>query len=299
MKADLLEKTSSHWVRYSEYEWRTAPDGAQYIMPKENAQPIICDPLDSKEELVLASMDLGRMCMSRKYDDEQRKAGIMDFASRFGLLGLMTALPTTPDFMDYKAVYLPRNPFIKAESMETDEYLSLFFPFDVLDIVKRGVESAWQIQQDKTMMALAMTFGDRPMAVSMSFQRQYAERYDWLVEQFKSWAFTFSTSVLYYEDYDKIDETARDLYRQAMAAFNGNAPTYHIALLDKPTIVWDFNSLLLCAQFLFSLMLTDGEHPLRMCRNCTKAFIAEKSSAHFCSLECRNKYRKKRKADSE
>ena len=55
--------------------------------------------------------------------------------------GLMTALPTTPKFMDYEAVYLPNNPFIKAESMDTMEYLALFFPFEKPDMVKRGIES--------------------------------------------------------------------------------------------------------------------------------------------------------------
>ena len=290
MKTDILEKTSSHWVRYSEYEWKSAPSGELYITPKENAQPIICDPLDSKEELVLAAMTLGRMCMSKDYSEEQRRAGIMDFVSRFGLLGLMTALPTTPDFMEYEYVYLPRNLFIKAESMETDDYLRLFFPFEPLEVIKRGVNSLWNVTQDRTMIALAMTFGDRPEAVSMSFQRQYAERYDWLKDQFASWAFTFMTSFLYYEDYDKTDDTTLDLYRQSMAAFNGNAPTYHIALVDAPTIVWDFNSLLLCAQLLFSLMLTDKERPLRMCRSCTKPFIAKRKNSYYCSPECRTQY---------
>ena len=290
MKADILEKTSSHWVRYSEYEWRTAPGGELYITPKENAQPIICDPLDSNEELVLAAMTLGRMCMSRDHSEEQRRDGIMDFVSRFGLLGLMTALPTTPDFMEYEYVYLPRNPFIKAESMETDDYLRLFFPFEPLDVIKKGVNSLWNVTQDRTMIALAMTFGDRPEAVNMSFQRQYAERYDWLKDQFASWAFTFMTSFLYYEDYDKTDDTTLDLYRQSMAAFNGNAPTYHIALLEEPTIVWDFNSLLLCAQLLFSLMLTDKDRPLRMCRNCTNPFIAKRKNSYYCSPECRTQY---------
>ena len=32
---------------------------------------------------------------------------VMEFVTRYGLLGLMTALPTTPSFMDYEAVYLP------------------------------------------------------------------------------------------------------------------------------------------------------------------------------------------------
>ena len=32
----------------------------------------------------------------------------------------------------------------------------------------------------------------------------------------------------------------RLLMQQGMEAFGGNAPTYRIALLDKPTIVWIF-----------------------------------------------------------
>ena len=38
--------------------------------------------------------------------------------------------------MDYEAVYLPKNHFIKAEAMETEDYLALFYPFDQLEVVK-------------------------------------------------------------------------------------------------------------------------------------------------------------------
>ena len=44
------------------------------------------------------------------------------------------------------------------------------------------------------------------MAKNMSFQREYAEPYDWVAQQFKDWAFTLTTSILYYNDYDSIDE---------------------------------------------------------------------------------------------
>ena len=42
------------------------------------------------------------------------------------------------------------------------------------------------------------------MAKNMSFQREYAEPYDWVAQQFKDWAFTLTTSILYYNDYDSI-----------------------------------------------------------------------------------------------
>ena len=140
------------------------------------------------------------------------------------------------------------------------------------------------------MLALALTMSDQPMAVNMSFQRDYAERYDWLKRQFTDWIFLFTASYLYYKDYEISSEDTRQLYRESMAAFDGNAPRYHIALLDKPTIVWDFHSLLLGIQLMFSFMLTDVKNPLRLCKHCTKVFVANRPSNQFCSPECKNRY---------
>ena len=220
-------------------------------------------------------------------DDEK---AIQVFAVKYGLLGLMTALPTTPSFMDYEAVYLPKNHFIKEESIATEDYLALFYPFDKLDVVKRGVESNWNVSGDRTMIALTMTFMDEPMAKNMSFQREYAEPYDWVAQQFKDWAFTLTTSILYYNDYDSIDEDTRNLYRKAMATFGGIAPTYHIELLEKPTIYWDFHSLLLGIQMMFSFMLVDDAKPLRLCKHCQKVFLGNRANSAFCSARCKNQY---------
>ena len=100
----------------------------------------------------------------------------------------------------------------------------------------------------------------------MSFQREYAESYDWLVEN------------------------ERSLYSQGMAAFGGVAPTYHIELRERPTLVWDFNSLLLCIQMMFSFMLTDDDSRLKVCKHCGKAFAATRANMEFCSPQCKNQY---------
>ena len=42
-------------------------------------------------------------------------------------LGLMTALPTTPEFITYDAVYLPKNHFIRQETLSTEDYLATSF----------------------------------------------------------------------------------------------------------------------------------------------------------------------------
>ena len=69
--------------------------------------------------MVLDALNVGLLCMQRSDESILQKA-LMDFIARHGLLGLMTALPTTPTFMDYEAVYLPKNRFIKEETLSTE-----------------------------------------------------------------------------------------------------------------------------------------------------------------------------------
>ena len=286
---NLFEQSRSHWVRYDRYELKTAADGKRYVTPAKDAKPDVYNPMKEMPGMVLDALNVGMLMMGRRTDVDV-DAAILEFVTHYGLLGLMTALPTTPSFMDYEAVYLPKNHFIKAESMETEDYLALFYPFDQLDVVKQGVESRWSVSGDNMMMALTMTFINEPMAKTMSFQREYAEAYDWVAQQFKDWAFTLTTSILYYNDYDLIDEDTRNLYRKGMAAFGGIAPSYHIELLDKPTIYWDFHSLLLGIQMMFSFMLVDSDQPLRLCKHCQKVFLGSRSNAAFCSPRCKNQY---------
>ena len=125
----MFEHSNSTWVRYSEYEWKRAENGKLYLTACADAQPTIYDPLKEYQQLVLDALYIGRMGMKQVQDDTEIQTDIKAFAEKYGLFGLMTALPTTPSFMDYEAVYLPKNRFIKKETMSTEEYLALFFPF--------------------------------------------------------------------------------------------------------------------------------------------------------------------------
>ena len=126
-------------------------------------------------------------------------------------------------------MYLPKNHFIKEESLTTENYLSYFYPFDKPDFRKSGMESRWSVT-DREGIAITMAMGNAPQAVSMELQKEYAERYDWVVKEFIDLAFTFVASFIYYTDYDKIDGQTRSLYRQGISAFGGISPTYRIAL---------------------------------------------------------------------
>jgi len=138
---------------------------------------------------------------------------------------------------------------------------------------------------------LFMTFDNGPVALNLSLQRQYAERCDWLLAQFKSWAFSFIGTYLFYKDYDRMNEDQRNFHRRGMAAYGGIMPTYRIGLFDeKPTILWDFYSLSLGIELVLSLMITDEKNPLCLCRQCDSAFLGKRVNSKFCSLKCKNQY---------
>ena len=286
---NLFERASSYWVRYDRYELKEGTDGVLYVTAAPDATPEVYNLLENPEQLVLDALNVGLLSMGRKSEGVIRQ-GVLDFVQKYGLLGFMTALPTTPQFMDYEAVYIPKNQYLREETMPTEKYLDLFYPFDQLDLVKKDIESGWNINKDKAMQALALTFSEQPMAMNMSFQRQYAERYDWLAAQFKDWAFHLLTSIFYYEDDSGLKDDAKQALKSSMAAFGGMAPTYHIALFDKPTIVWDFHSLLPGIQMMFSFVLTDKDKPLKLCKHCQKAFVASGESNLFCSPKCKEQH---------
>lgn len=286
---NLFKHASSSWVRYSRYEWEKDNSGNYYITPAPDAVPQIYDPLKEYQQMVLDALNVGLLVHT--LSKQEVREAIIDFVTKYGLLGMMTALPTTPSFIDYSAVYLPTNHFIREETMEAKQYLDYFFPFEKPDFHMKGKESAWFTGNDQTMLALAMTFQKEPTAQVMCFMQNYAERYDWLAQMFQDWSFTFLSSFLFYEEDEEMDEDSRDIYRQGMAAFGGIAPSYHIELRERPTIVWDFHSLLLAIQMMFSFMLADETSSLKLCKNCMKAFFAKNNEEVFCCAECEAEYK--------
>ena len=290
---NLLEHTSAYWAKYSAYEWRKADNGKEYLLPTADATVSVYNTIPLTDQLVQDAVNVG-VLVFRKLPEQKIKDAIHSFVCNYGLLGMMTALPTTSKFVEYEKVYLLKNQFIREESMDTLDYMKLFFPVKMPDFRKKGVESVWDVSgNDRAEAAMFMTFHNEPQAMAMSFMRGYGEPFEWLKEVFRDWAFTFLCANMYHRGRDRLDQDTLNLYRRGLACFDGNAPSYHLELQDHPVIVWDFHSLMLAVRFLFSLKMVDVKNPLRMCGKCYKAFYAHRTDAQYCSAECRNKANKK------
>ncbi|MDR1329341.1 MAG: hypothetical protein LBK23_07050 [Oscillospiraceae bacterium] len=234
---ELFKKTNSCWAKYDAYEWREY-GGKLFLLPAERAQVAVYDPIKLADELIVDAINVGMQCMYDQTEDAIREH-IFSFVTKYGLLGLMTSLPLAFDFTDYATVYLPVNYVTKARTLPTNEYVSLFFPFDKPDFdkdAKCGVYNIRRDHMDKQQAALYLTFAETSMAMALVVRRGYGEQYEWLANTFASWAYSFFASEFFYSGSE--DETDRELHRQAMKAFACNTPQYRIRLYDdKPTIV--------------------------------------------------------------
>ncbi|MBR3569984.1 MAG: hypothetical protein IKN96_04155 [Oscillibacter sp.] len=94
----LFEHSSFYWVRYDRYELRRDANSLLYIMSAANATPEIYNPLKVAEPITLDALKVGMKCMNRQPTVRKQEA-VMGFVNKYGLLGLMTALPTTPHFI--------------------------------------------------------------------------------------------------------------------------------------------------------------------------------------------------------
>ena len=95
---NIFQKSSSNWVKYDKYEWRTATNGKCYITPSADAKPSIYNPIKAYDKLVLTAINIGTTAMNKASESELKEA-IMDFAKSLDVLSdedRQTLLDMTP-----------------------------------------------------------------------------------------------------------------------------------------------------------------------------------------------------------
>ena len=128
---NIFKRTSAHWVRYDKYEWKKNRLTAFCTLLRQRCRDVTYNPIKEYEELVLTALGVGLDVVREKSFYGRTKT------RGFRSLPNISALPTTSEFITYDAVYLPKNHFIKQETLSTEDYLAYFFPFDKISFVKK------------------------------------------------------------------------------------------------------------------------------------------------------------------
>ena len=116
-------------------------------------------PMQDANALVLDAVNIDLMTM-HKADNDILQQMVLDFVSAYGFICNKLYRCRQCCHKTKESVYLPKNHFIKEETLSTEDYLTYFYPFEKLDFHKKGTESGWSVA-DKDEIAVVMAMGNR------------------------------------------------------------------------------------------------------------------------------------------
>ena len=252
---DFMVNSYSVWQRGGRFNIQESIYGRKYIVREADATEFY-DVFDNPEELAMDALRTALTVLEAKSEGSVRES-ILKFISQYGFLGLINVLPRTSRFLEQKTVYFPKNNIIKAESMKTQEYLSIFFPF-------KKPKYTWLHPEGKPLMP--------DLNETLYMMPEYAEPYDWVVQIFKDWAYM----LIAVNDFRFINErnSAQEIYlrRRTFRNFDAPMPNYMIEYDGKPTFMWNFTSLWQAADILIKVRLTNPVTTICICPRCLKPF---------------------------
>lgn len=268
---ELFKNRVSQWVRYSDYTI-IEENGNRYITPAPGARLSIYDPLANAEEIVTDFLNYGKELYPLKFGKRAEEISL-EIASKYGLLGWMTALPKDDAFSTYEETYLGVNGvlFDNRRIMETEEYIRFF--------------TTHGSQKNDPAIAYAMRRGDIYNTV---FSPRYREPLLWSAALAEGLYAHFQRSI---SQKNCEDSANGDPESPRMATtYTHPGITLQMWTEDSPEMLWSFDSLKTMAEVAYCVFLSADTHPLRICKHCGKIYYHTHSRNEFCSPRCRNQW---------
>lgn len=280
----LIGNLRTEWIKYEEYEIKLTKENEHYICPKEGSKFTIYDPFEKSNELLLDVIDLGDKAISGEIGKEDINNLVIEFAKKYGLLGVITSSVYNRDIIGESKVLITSTNILKSKDkiMDEDDYISMFIPFAKQEEVylrKLGKHMTLFKAEDSPKF-----YGKRPLILDLVFSKYYCERVDWIVEFAKNIS-THINQTLVYKNI-KLTESVTIMAGKFKAENIGLS----VAVLDSPYIEWDFDSLKVAIEVIYSFTVADSKNTLKRCENCKKVFIAKNDNEKYCSKVCRNRY---------
>lgn len=244
------------YIHYSEYEITENKQGEKAVIPKRNAYLVESNPTADSKEILIALLNTGRLMRNSSVESAEQL--ILNFVNRYGLLGAIAELPLNKDFYNHELVFIDNNMFMASGVMPTENFEKLFFSKGEPRIT--------------TSFELDDYISSRSYSEPLTWIATYiSELYEILLlcEKYKTEPDAFSFLLN-----DKLKTNIR----------------YSLTVTDKIQMQYEFNSLMAVLNFTMANLLSTEGLPLKICKHCGKAFIAENKRAEFCSERCRNQF---------
>lgn len=269
----MFKNRISQWVKYSEYAVLVR-NGRKYIIPAPNARMSIYDPLANAEEMVTSFLNYGKELHTQKSRKRVMEISL-EIASKYGLIGWMTALPKDPSFFECEETYLGINGLLfgNRRIMETKEYIDFFTKHNSK---RHDPEIAYFMRRDDIYDVVFSARYMEPLAWGTAISEN-------LYAHFLRFMQKFNNGSEPSPDGQPEDSDMSMTYAHPGISLQMWAE-------DSPEMLWCFDSLKTMVEVAYCTFLSADTHPLRVCKHCGKIYYHTHSRNEFCSPRCRNQW---------
>lgn len=287
-KIGLKGSFSTDWIKYSDYEIKTAENGSVYVIPSEDASFTLYNPFDKAEALVMDTLTLGdayKAVLADELDMASVYKQLLVYVRKYGLLGLISANVYNRDIIGEQEVILMAQNCLKTKErlLDSEVYMKFFTPFaEKTDLSLRHYKNSVDLVKAEDSPKY---YGKRPQVIDLIFSKFYGEQAIWILEFAAMLSEHYNQLQIYKNAGGVLTEPVTILAKD----FQVNKLGFTIAHLDKTEIAWDFDALKTAIQTMYAFAITDEAVSMNRCVHCGSFYIAVNNREKYCSPACRNR----------
>lgn len=266
--------------KFASYNIETISE-KKYIVPDSSSnKPSSGAPLiDLEEDFTLnALVDLLNIGQSATYNEDSLEKDVLDFVNKYSTLGLMNDLPINKYFFLNEKVILKDYNYVGNNDFTTvinrEEYFKMFFPKCSDKEIDKLIKDVIKIAE-KPAMEKYITEDINKLLIGSNL---YCEPLDMFI-QYVKYMYNLLTD---------ITNKSNDIV-ETYKAFEVNHISMFLNQKESISIEMPITSLKQFIDFYFARIVSQDVNLLKICKFCSKAFIANNPKAEYDTPQCKNK----------
>lgn len=274
MKLNFYNENIYSSGKYLEYEIKEI-DSKKYIVAKTSKCQNY-DFFESCNDITLDLLNLGKETLESNGNIENN---VLEYVNKYGLIGFINDFPINRYYILDDNIAIRENSYINnldvISNIELEKYLKEFFPFSKKEEIKNKIK----ICRENIFSNSKEKYITNELNFNLIYSKEYTESIDMIVEYAK-YNYQLLQNILS-SDNNKFDFINK---------FEVNNIIFNLGLEDNRTnIKTKISYLKQGIDYTLLNLLASEISPLKTCKFCGKAFIANNPKAEYDSMNCKNK----------
>lgn len=284
------------WAKYEKYKIFEF-NNEVYIKPFEHTKSSIYDIFDISNQICVDFLMLGKKAYDYKDKSDvncilmskqkEYQSAVIDFVGKYGLLGILTLRLKNNNIISTGKVIIQESN-ITQELLPNDYIKPYFIGNKVINKIdfNNGINSdIINLYGSKNPIDENEDF-EKTEDYKLIFSDEYTEKISEILLLAKN---LYNIFYLVEKSSWTEDPTKKITYETFAKDFCPTNLSFEFSFAqEKRFLNWNFNSLFQAIELIFALNETNDRKEIKMCKHCSKPFIAKNIKADYDTISCRN-----------